>query len=77
VSERAAVKGTVTVDGDVLAVDKRSKDREMNAMVLPLKAGFHRIAIRYESGGDSPAFRARWGIKGQGLRDIGGGDLAH
>ena len=69
--------GTVTVDGDVLSVDKRSKDRETNAMVLPLKSGFHHISVRYQSGGDSPVFRIRWGIKGQMLRDVGGGDLAH
>ena len=69
--------GSVAVDDDTVTVAKGSKDREMNSVVLPLKAGFHRIAFRYRSGGDTPVFRVRWGIKGQGLRAIGGAELAH
>ena len=69
--------GSVTVDDDTVTISKGSKDREMKSTVVPLKAGFHKIAFRYRSGGDTPVFRVRWGIKGQGLRAIGGAELAH
>ena len=69
--------GSVTVDDDTVTISKGSKDREMKSTVVPLKAGFHKIAFRYRSGGDTPVFRIRWGIKGQGLRAMGGAELAH
>jgi len=69
--------GSVRVDDDIVAIQKRSKDRETNSMAVPLKAGFHKVSFGYHSGGDTPLFRVRWGIKGQGLRAIGGGELFH
>jgi len=45
--------------------------------LVPLKAGFHKIALRYNNHGGNPRFRTRLGIAGQGLEGIDTEDLAH
>ena len=54
-----------------------TKDRAVTSAVVPLKAGYHRISLGYGHHGGNAVFRVRYGIKGQGLRAIGGGELAH
>ncbi len=68
---------SIFIGGEKLIDTAGTKDRAFNAAVVPLRAGLHKISLRYNSRGGEPIFRIRWGIKGQGLRVIGGGDLMH
>ncbi len=45
--------------------------------VVPLKKGFHKIRLKYIQRGDNANLRLNWGMKGQGLRRIWGGELVH
>lgn len=54
-----------------------TKDRKMKSVVVPLKAGLHKIALRYDHREGDAHFRFRVGLKGQGLRQIGGAELVH
>ena len=67
----------VSIDGENLINETGTKDRATRSAVAPLRAGLHRFHIAYNNRGDAPAFRVRWGLKGQGLRNLGGGDLVH
>jgi hypothetical protein len=49
----------------------------MKSTIVPLKAGLHKISLRYNHRGGDAHFRFRVGIKGQGLRQIGGGELVY
>jgi hexosaminidase len=53
-----------------------AESRKRNALV-PLKAGLHKISLRYNHRGGPPNFRFRWGIKGQGLNQAYGGEFVH
>ncbi|MEJ7623546.1 MAG: family 20 glycosylhydrolase [Pyrinomonadaceae bacterium] len=68
---------TVVVDGKMIIDDTGTKDRKVKSKVVPLKSGWHKISLRYNHRGGDAAFRVRYGIKGQGLRQIGGGELVH
>lgn len=64
--------------GDTKLIDDAGEaTRKMRSAIVPLKAGWHRISIRYSNQGGEPHFRFRWGIKGQGLRQAGGGEFVH
>ncbi len=64
--------------GDGIIIDEKgTKDRTVKSAVIPLKAGLHDIGLRYSHGGGDMFFRVRYGLKGQGLRQIGGGELVH
>lgn len=64
--------------GDQKIIDfTGTKDRAVRSAIVPLKAGLHKISLRYIHHGGDPAFRVRWAIKGQGMRGIGGGELVH
>jgi hexosaminidase len=56
---------------------KGTKDRSVHSDVVALKAGLHKVHFAYSNHGGTPLFRIRWGIKGEGLRAIGGGELVH
>ena len=68
---------SVFVGGERLIDETGTKDRAFRSAVVPLKAGLHKISLRYNNRGGDPLFRVRFGIKGQGLRVIGGGELVH
>ena len=68
---------TFVLGGKMVINDAGTKDRKMRSVVVPLKAGLHKISLRYNHRGGDAHFRFRWGIKGQGLRQIGGGELVH
>ena len=72
---------TTVVLGDkgMIINDAGTKERKERSAVVPLKTGLHKISLRYNHrGGDVlPHFRFRYGIKGQGLRQAGGGDFVH
>ena len=68
---------SLTIDGQTLIDEAGTKDRTVKSDVIPLKAGWHKLAIHYDHGDGDMFFRVRYGIKGQGLRQIGGGELVH
>jgi len=68
---------TVVLAGEMIIDDAGSKDRKVKSAVTPLKKGMHRVSIRYNHRGGDAAFRIRYGIKGQGLRQAGGGEFVH
>ncbi len=68
---------TVVLAGGMIIDDVGTKDRKVKSAIIPLKKGLHRISIRYNHRGGDAAFRFRYGIKGQGLRQAGGGEFVH
>lgn len=68
---------TVVLAGGMIIDDEGTKDRKVRSAIVPLKAGLHKISIRYNHHGGDAAFRFRFGIKGQGLRQAGGGEFVH
>lgn len=68
---------TVVMGGGMLIDDAGTKDRKVRSSIIPLKAGLHKISIRYNHRGGDAAFRFRYGIKGQGLRQAGGGEFVY
>jgi len=68
---------SLTIDGVKLIDEAGTKDRAIKSAVIPLKAGWHKIAVHYDHVEGDMFFRLRYGIKGQGLRQIGGGELVH
>ncbi|MEO8649557.1 MAG: family 20 glycosylhydrolase [Acidobacteriota bacterium] len=68
---------TVVLGGNMIIDDIGTAERKLRSTVVPLKAGSHRISIRYNHRGGDSNFRFRWGIKGQGLRQAYGGEFVH
>jgi hexosaminidase len=68
---------SLSIDGQQLIDEAGTKDRAIKSAIVPLKAGWHKISIHYDHGKGDMFFRVRYGIKGQGLRQIGGGELVH
>ncbi len=67
----------IVIDGQDIINYEGNKDRKVTSAVVPLKAGLHKIQLGYNHGGGDAAFRIRWGVKGQGLRGVGGNELVH
>ena len=68
---------TVVLAGGMIIDDAGTKDRKVKSALVPLKAGLHRVSIRYNHRGGDAAFRFRWGIKGQGLSQAYGGEFVY
>jgi len=68
---------TIVLDGEMIINESGTKDRTVRSAVVPLKAGYHKISIRYNHRGGDAAFRVFWGIKGRGLGRAYGGELVH
>ena len=68
---------SLSIDGQMLIDAPGNKDRAIRSAVVPLKAGWHKIAVHYDHREGEMFFRVRYGIKGQGLRQIGGSELVH
>ncbi|MEO6334175.1 MAG: family 20 glycosylhydrolase, partial [Pyrinomonadaceae bacterium] len=68
---------TVVLGGGMIIDDIGTKDRKVKSAIIPLQKGLHKIAIRYNHRGGDAALRLRWGIKGEGLRQAGGGEFVH
>src|SRR6185436_5492719 len=58
----------IVVDGEKVVDYTGTKDRTVRSSVVPLRAGYHKVSLRYNHRGGDPVFRVRYGIKGQGLR---------
>ena len=69
---------TTVVLGDKMIINDAgtAASKKRNALV-PLKAGLHKISLRYNHRGGDVNFRFRWGIKGQGLNQAYGGEFVH
>ncbi len=63
-------------DGKIID-DAGTKDRKIRSAIVPLKAGLHKMSLRYNHRGGDPHFRFRWGIKGRGLTQAWGGEFVH
>lgn len=68
---------TVMFGGEMLIDDAGTKDRKVRSAIVPLKAGLHKISLRYNHRGGESTFRFRWGIKGRGLTQAWGGEFVH
>ncbi len=68
---------SLDIGGGMIIDEKGTKDRTVKSAIIPLKAGFHEIGLRYSHGGGDMFFRVRYGIKGQGLRQLYGGEFVH
>jgi hexosaminidase len=68
---------TVVLSRGMIIDDAGTNERKVRSAIIPLRAGLHKISIRYGHHGGDAAFRFRWGIKGQGLRQAGGGEFVY
>ncbi len=68
---------TVVLGTETVIDDDGTKDRKIRSAIVPLKAGFHKMSIRYNHRGGDSSFRFRWGIKGRGLTQAWGGEFVH
>lgn len=70
--------GAVLEIGDetVIDLDGVNTKRTQNGLV-PLEKGFHKIRLRYFHTDGEAFLSFRWGVKGQGLSRIYGGELFH
>lgn len=67
----------IDIDGFSLIDDTGTPERKTRSAVVPLRAGLHKISLRYNNGGGEPFWRVRWALKGQNWRNLGGGELVH
>lgn len=68
---------TIVLGGKMVINDAGTADNKRRSVLVPLKAGLHKISLRYNHRGGDANFRFRWGIKGQGLRVAYGGEFVH
>lgn len=68
---------TVLLDNERLIDDAGTKDRKLRSAIVPLKAGYHKVSLRYNHRGGDAMFRVLWGLKGQGLGRAYGGEFVH
>jgi hexosaminidase len=68
---------TIAIDGLKLIDDAGTKDRKVRSAIVPLKAGMHQLSMRYNHRGGDAAFRFLYGLKGQGLGRLYGGEFVH
>jgi hypothetical protein len=64
--------------GSRMIIEKEgAESRSIESAIVPLKAGLHKMSIRYNHRGGDSSFRFRWGIKGRGLTQAWGGEFVH
>ena len=68
---------TVVLAGKKIIDDTGTATSKKRNALLPLKAGLHKISLRYNHRGGDPNFRFRFGLKGQGLNQAYGGEFVH
>ena len=64
----------LTIDGQTLIDEAGTKDRAVTSTLVPLRAGWHKIALHYDHREGEPFWRVRWAIKGQNWRGL---ELVH
>ena len=66
------------LDDEIIVNNDGIKAKQTKSGIVPLQAGYHRFNLKYFKGrGDQWALGVRWGVKGQGLARIYGGELVH
>ena len=73
----AAWDTTVVLGTEMIINDAGTEARKIRSAIVPLKAGLHKISLRYNHRGGDPVFRFLWGIKGQPLRQALGSEFVH
>lgn len=68
---------TIVLGNKMIIDDAGTRERKVRSAIVPLKAGLHKISLRYNHRGGEAAFRFRWGIKGRGLTQAWGGEFVH
>jgi hexosaminidase len=68
---------TIVLGQQITINDSGTKDRKIRSILVALKAGLHKMSLRYNHRGGDPHFRFRWGIKGRGLTQAWGGEFVH
>lgn len=68
---------SISVDGEKLFDNAGTAERKVRSGVVPLRAGWHKVSLRYNHSGGEAFWRIRWAIKGQNWRNINGGELVH
>ncbi|CAN5163226.1 hypothetical protein BH20ACI2_BH20ACI2_11780 [soil metagenome] len=68
---------TVVLGDQKIIDDAGTKDRKIRSAIVPLRAGLHKMSLRYNHRGGDHSFRLRWGIKGRGLTQAWGGEFVH
>jgi hexosaminidase len=68
---------TIVIDGQKLIDDAGTKDRKVRSAFIPLKAGIHQLSMRYNHRGGEAGFRVLWGLKGESLSRLFGGEFVH
>jgi len=68
---------TVVLGGEKIIDDAGTKDRKVRHAIVPLKAGLHKMSLRYNHRGGDASFRLRWAIKGEALRQAYGSEFVH
>ncbi len=69
-------KTKLTVGGSFVDIDGTSA-MAFAKLLVPLKAGPHKLSLRQDHRGGDAVLNLRWGLKGTGLRRIYGGELFH
>ena len=76
--ELETLGGAILWIGDEMVVDTGGlKDKQIKTGIVPLKQGYHRLRLKYFKNQGDWVFGLRWGIKGQCLSRIYGGELFH
>lgn len=68
---------TVVLGGKMIINDAGTAASKKRSTLVPLKAGLHKISLRYNHRGGDVNLRFRWGVKGQGLNQAYGGEFVH
>jgi hexosaminidase len=67
----------IVLGDDMIINDPGTKERKIRTAIVPLKAGLHKMSLRYNHRGGESHFRMRWGIKGRGMTQAWGGEFVH
>ncbi|MBE7517074.1 MAG: family 20 glycosylhydrolase [Chloracidobacterium sp.] len=68
---------TLVFDEKKVIDEAGTKNSSIKSAIVPLKAGPHKISLRYNHRGGDAYFRFRYGIKGRGLNQAYGGEFVH
>lgn len=68
---------TLVLGREMVINDAGTAAARKRSAIVPLKAGLHKISLRYNHRGGDVHFRFRFGIKGRGLGQAFGGEFVH
>ena len=74
---RLLIDGQKVVELDGIPSKTSRPGRQVASGIIALAKGFHRFEISYIQIGGDAALGLFWGVKGEGLRSIGGPELVY